>query len=113
MDDLSRRKFLIASGAVATGAAAAATPTLVGAIAKQGGQRPSGDAAAVVVAPTRPAPAEPVMAYVRDAGSGELTVMSGTLETTYRDPALVRRLLAAAPAGEVVSEGGGANVIAP
>ena len=29
---------------------------------------------------------------------GEVTVLSGTAETTYRDPALVKRLLAAAPA---------------
>jgi hypothetical protein len=52
------------------------------------------------------------MAYVRDAGSGELTVMSGTLETTYRDPALVKRLLEAAPASDALSEGGASNVIA-
>ena len=39
------------------------------------------------------------MAYVRDAERGEVTVMSGTGETTYRDPALARRLLAAAPDG--------------
>jgi hypothetical protein len=111
MDDLSRRKFLLASGVAATGAAAA-TPTLMGALAKQAGRSPTGDPAGVVVTPTQPAPPEPVMAYVRDAGSGELTVMSGTLETTYRDPALVRRLLKAAPAGEAVSEGGDSNVIA-
>ena len=42
-------------------------------------------------------PREPVIAYVRDARRGEVTVMSGTRETTYRDPALVKRLLKAAP----------------
>jgi hypothetical protein len=111
MDDLSRRKFLLASGVAATGAAAA-TPTLVGAIAKQAGRSADGDPAAVAVTPTQPAPPEPVMAYVRDAGSGEVTVMSGTLETTYRDPALVKRLLKAAPASESLSQGGDSNVIA-
>ena len=112
MDDLSRRKFLVASGVAATGAAAAATPTLAGALAKHAGRGPAGDPPGVVVTPSQPAPPEPVMAYVRDAGSGELTVMFGTRETTYRDPALVRRLLKAAPAGGAVSEGGDSNVIA-
>jgi hypothetical protein len=37
-----------------------------------------------------------VTAYIRDAAKGEVTVMSGTRETTYRDRALVDRLLAAA-----------------
>ena len=40
-----------------------------------------------------PTPQEPVIAYVRDAERGEVTVVSGTTETTYRDPALVKRLL--------------------
>jgi hypothetical protein len=33
---------------------------------------------------------------VRDARRGEVTVLSGTTEKTYRDTALVKRLLAAA-----------------
>jgi hypothetical protein len=33
------------------------------------------------------------MAYVRDAERGEVTVLSGTRETTYRDPALAQRLI--------------------
>ena len=33
------------------------------------------------------------MAYVRDASKGEITVLSGTRETTYRDPALAKRLI--------------------
>jgi hypothetical protein len=52
------------------------------------------------------------MAYVRNAERGEVTVMSGTSETTYRDHALVRRLLAAAPKDSIV-DGGGIDVIAP
>ena len=46
--------------------------------------------------PTEPAPREPVMAYVRDAARGEVTVLSGKRETTYRDPALAKRLIDAA-----------------
>jgi len=33
---------------------------------------------------------------VRSEAHGEVTVMSGTRETTYRDPALAKRLLDAA-----------------
>jgi hypothetical protein len=51
-----------------------------------------------------------VTAYVRDADRGEVTVLSGARETTYRDPALVRQLLAAAPQTGI---GGGADVLAP
>jgi hypothetical protein len=47
--------------------------------------------------PTAANPPEPVMAYVRDEQLGEVTVMRGTRETTYRDRALVKRLFAAAP----------------
>jgi hypothetical protein len=51
---------------------------------------------AVVTQPSGPAPSEPVTAYVRNADRGEVTVMAGTQETTYRDPVLVKRLLDAA-----------------
>ena len=52
------------------------------------------------------------MAYVRDADRGEVTVMSGANETTYRDPALVKKLLGAAPKEDLVN-GGGIDVLAP
>jgi hypothetical protein len=66
----------------------------------------------VVKQPSPRTPQEPVVAYVRDAERGEVTVVAGTAETTYRDPALVKRLLSAAPA-EAIGNGDGANVIAP
>jgi hypothetical protein len=53
------------------------------------------------------------MAYVRDAERGEVTVVSGTTETTYHDPALVKRMLDAVPAGEAGMIGGELGVIAP
>ncbi len=62
--------------------------------------------------PTAENPREPVTAYVRDEQRGEVTVMSGTNETTYRDPALVKRLLTAAPAQQSLN-GGGINVLTP
>ena len=39
-----------------------------------------------------------MLVYVRDAARGEVTVLHGTREMTYRDRALVRRLLKAARA---------------
>ena len=57
-----------------------------------------------------PIPPEPVIAYVRDAERGEVTVIAGTSETTYRDRALARRLLKAAPS---TAKGGGNDVLAP
>ena len=53
--------------------------------------------AAAVTDPTGAAPLEPVMAYVRDAQTRRSHGHQGTAQTTYRDPALVKRLLAAAP----------------
>jgi Domain of unknown function (DUF4331) len=47
----------------------------------------------VVTDPAWHAPHEPVMAYLR----GEMMLMADTRETTCRDPAVVKRLLAAAP----------------
>lgn len=112
IDDVSRRKFLLASGAVATGVAAAATPKLIGAVSERAGAA-GGETPPTVVDPSHPAPPEPVMAYVRDAHTGEVTITSGTAETTYRDPALVKRLLGAAPTSTTLAEGGETGVIAP
>jgi hypothetical protein len=99
---VTRLSFMKASAGVAAGAAALGVP----AAAVLSGEK------AVVTTPTSPTPREPVMAYVRNAERGEVTVMSGTSETTYRDHALVRRLLAAAPQDSIV-DGGGIDVVAP
>jgi hypothetical protein len=99
---VTRLSFIKASAGVAAGVAAVSVPAAA-ALAK--------DRAGVVTEPSWPNPSEPVMAYVRDAESGEVTVMSGTGETTYRDRALVKRLLAAAPQDSIVN-GGGSDVVA-
>jgi hypothetical protein len=100
---LTRLSFLKASAVAAAGAAAVGVPAAAAlAEAKSG----------VPTEPSSPNPREPVMAYVRDVQRGEVTVMSGTSETTYRDRALVKRLLAAAP-GETTANGGGIDVLAP
>jgi hypothetical protein len=86
MDSLSRRSFLKTAG-VATGAAAiSASPAVAAAM----------DPGAVETTPTGKVPHEPVIAIVRDGDLGEVTVLSGMTEKTYKDRALVKRLLKAA-----------------
>ena len=99
---VTRLSFIKASAGAAAGAAAIAVPAAV--LSNEKGE--------VVAEPSSSTPREPVMAYVRDERRGEVTVLSGTTETTYRDRALVKRLLAAAPQDSIVN-GGGIDVIAP
>ncbi len=87
MDALSRRRLLGSAGAVAGTAAIASAPAAAAAALERGRVTdPSGDQ-----------PEEVVVAFVRDAKRGEVTVMSGEREVTYHDPALVKRLVKAAP----------------
>ena len=88
----NRRSFLRTSGGVATGIAVTVLPSGVVSLAAPG----AADAQAQRVEPTGDVPHETVMAYVHDAKKGHVTVVSGTGERTYRDPALVKRLLDAA-----------------
>ncbi len=99
---VTRLSFIKAGAGVAAGVAAASVPAAAVL---------SGEKKGVVTSPSSSAPKEPVMAYVRDAQKGEVTVLSGTAETTYRDHGLVRRLMDAAP--EPSSLNGGIDVIAP
>lgn len=94
---LSRRTFIMTSAGAATVVGA---PVAV-ALTEKG--KP------VLTEPSKPAPREPVMALIRDVDRGEITVMSGTAEATYRDPELVKRLMAIAP--ESTMEAG--NVVTP
>ncbi len=89
----SRRAFLQGTAGAAAGAAAILATPKVAAIALDSSH--ASVPAAVATKASGPAPAEPVTAYVRDAERGEVTVMSGKQETTYRDPVLVKRLLEA------------------
>jgi hypothetical protein len=95
MRTLDRRGFLKNLG-VATGAAVVAGAPVAAAAAEPG---------AVATAPSRPLPPEPVVAIVRDARLGEITIVSAGAETTYRDRALVKRLLKAAAHNHVVRDG--------
>ena len=86
MNTVSRRSFLKAAG-VATGAAAVSASPAVGAALEPN---------ALETTPSGPLPHEPVVAIVRNADRGEVTVLSGRTEKTYKDRALVKRLLKAA-----------------
>ena len=87
MERLSRRSFVKIAGAATGAAALAAAPPIARAAIEEDAKRTN---------PTARVPEEPVVAYVRDAKRGEVTVTAGTAEHTYRDRALVKRLLRAA-----------------
>jgi hypothetical protein len=99
---VTRLSFIKASAGVAAGVAAVGVPAV--AVSREDGRE--------IPKPDTPAPQEPVMAYVHDAQRGEITVMSGTREVTYRDRALTKRLMAAAPQ-DAAGNGGGIDVVAP
>jgi hypothetical protein len=86
-DEMDRRSFVKKAGVAVTGAAA---------MGVAGATTAGAEPRAEVTEPSAPVPSEPLAAFVRDVKRGEITVVSGTNETTYRDPALVKRLLKAA-----------------
>jgi hypothetical protein len=94
---VTRLSFIKSSAGVAAGAALLAVP---GAVAHAAEEK-----SGVPVTPSAPNPREPVVAYVRDPERGEVTVMSGTHEKTYRDRALAKRLMAAAPEDSTPNRG--------
>jgi hypothetical protein len=87
MEGVSRRRLLGSAGMVAG-------TVVIPAAAAEALERGE------VTDPSGPPPEEAVVAIVRDADRGEVTLMSGTREVTLRDRALVRRLLKAAPKSE-------------
>lgn len=95
-DGTSRRQFLQVGGAAAAGAAIIVATPKVASLATGGHGSAAGAGRAIETKPSGPAPAEPITAFVRDAERGEVTVVSGHTETTYRDPVLAKRLLDAA-----------------
>jgi hypothetical protein len=87
MTHVSRQRFLsqAAAGAAVAGALAASPAISLARAAAR--PRPVGDRAGIQ---------EPLIAHVRDAARGEISIMQGTHEVVLHDPDLVRRLLAAA-----------------
>ncbi len=88
MEQPNRRKFLIIAGA---GAGAAAVGVAAAKTGLAGPDAPSGSMAGAV-----PAGAGPLVAYIEDAGSGRVSVMTGDAEAVVHDPELVARLSRAA-----------------
>jgi hypothetical protein len=93
---VTRRSLLAGSvGVASTLAVSGALPAIA---------TPSSGAAPVPIAPPRTAtPADPVIAFVHDATRGEVTLIAGHSEVTYRDPELAARLIAAAPTSATVA----------
>ena len=87
MERHSRRSFMKIAGAATGAAAIAAAPPIARAAMGDGAEK---------IDATTDVPEEPIVAYVRDAQRGEVTVSSGTVEHTYRDRALTQKLLRAA-----------------
>jgi hypothetical protein len=95
LDASSRRAFLQSTAGAAAGAAAFMVIPKAASIALES-HGATTETKPVVTKRSGPAPAEPVTAYVHNADRHEVVVMWGQRETTYKDPALVKRLLDAA-----------------
>lgn len=90
MTEHSRRNFIKLSGAAAAGAAAVAVvPIATGGSSSASG--PGGSSSDVHIGESGP-----LMMHVSDAQSGEILIMNGENEVTYRDPELVARIVRAA-----------------
>ena len=87
----TRRSMIAGSASVATTmAVTAVAPAAAGAMGRQ-------EASATQInTPSTPIARDTVVAYVHDVARSEVTVIHGEVERTYRDPALVKRLLTAA-----------------
>jgi hypothetical protein len=88
---VTRRSMIAGSAGVATSVAVTALAPAAAAAASRSEAAPI-----PVPKPLTPIEKDPVVAYVHNAARGEVTVIHGEVERTYRDPALVKRLLAAA-----------------
>jgi hypothetical protein len=88
MNDLSRRRFLGSSFGVAVVGAITLVPGLASVL-----KLPATPAAAGL---TQPGLSGPLVAHVRDLGSGEISLLMGTQHVIHRDRQLAARLYAAA-----------------
>ena len=91
----SRRSLLRGAGVVGAAGIAAAVGVGAASGVAAAATRPAADNRQAVGAEHSAeggAAGAPLVVYLRDAGSGELEVFSGTSHTVIRDPALVARL---------------------
>jgi hypothetical protein len=94
---MTRRAVLRAGtiGAAAVGAAGA-FPGLLGELSSAGPEVSGGASEATVAASEAEAAAAldgPIVAHIKDAATGEMSLYVGEREVAYRDPALVHRLI--------------------
>ena len=90
MAKLTRRGFIRQ-----TSAGVAATGMLVAAPQLVASTEPAADTAITASEPSLAALTEPMLAHVRDATTGEVSLLVGTREIIFRDTELVMRLLKA------------------
>jgi hypothetical protein len=99
MSGVSRRVFLKGSSAavVAAGAISAipGLPTMVGLVDTQGPADVGATESAVTDAESSGFMSEPLVAHVRDLGTGEIGLFSGTREITVLNPQLAASLVRA------------------
>ncbi|MFI5267854.1 MAG: hypothetical protein ACHQ7M_10805 [Chloroflexota bacterium] len=93
MDHLTRRRFL---GWTTAGAAGAGLLALAPSLTRRAAA-PAPSTSVPALAPAAgfslPDSSEPVVAYVHNAASGDISLMVGTREVVLHDPDLVARLL--------------------
>ncbi len=92
MPELSRRGFLGTAGLTAAGVALVAVPGVAAVVPEVSG---------VVDDVAAPATADleavgPLVVHVRDAATGELSVLSGESEVVIHDPGFIARIVSAA-----------------
>jgi hypothetical protein len=99
MNEHSRRNFLKVGGAAGAGAAAMATlPGIIGGdTAVAAGA--TGAAALAAAGLTTTSLGRSFIVHVKDAASGEISILHGDSEVTHRDPDLVARVIHAAGKG--------------
>jgi len=94
---VSRRTFLgRGSMAVAAAGVLSSVPGLSGLLGATESEAPAADSSVADLGSTDTALSEPLVAHVRDASTGEITLFSGTREIVLRDPQLAGRIVRAA-----------------
>ena len=83
-----------AAGLAATALGGVLSPAAAASTRSRAGSRPAADARPAPAAAGREvkAPAGPIVVHVRDAGSGDIEVFSGTSQTRLRDTDLAARI---------------------
>jgi hypothetical protein len=96
-DGLSRRSFL-RRGAVTAAAVGVvgSVPGLSGLLVGGAADAPAAESGATEAEGDVGALTQPLVAHVKDLGTGQISLFQGEQETVVRNPALARQLLAAA-----------------